>query len=264
MRIILWCIISVSLLLLGVTAYGVTQTMAQETFTPDELRFSTNDKTTSLAQLEANLSPQPDEPMLTYLTRLNQLVATSIAHIHWDRYEPERFHQQVPIWENWMLWFLGEFSGLPEFEKYHFTKSDKSIERGIGVCGDVSMLLSEILRENGIDSYIISTQGHVIVEVPEFDLIMDPDFGVVFSGPFEQVNQNAHTAARAYANAGYSVSEQQFLYRAYQSHFTRWDGARHFVTNKYYFERISYYAIWFLPILSIVVCLGLLKFLRKS
>ena len=54
---------------------------------------------------------QPKET--EFSTRVTKVIAKGIAHIHWDKYQPEKFNQIVPIWENYFLYFMGRFSGIP-------------------------------------------------------------------------------------------------------------------------------------------------------
>jgi hypothetical protein len=37
------------------------------------------------------------------------------------------------------------------------------MERGIDICGDASMIMSQILERNGIESKIVTFPGHVVV-----------------------------------------------------------------------------------------------------
>ncbi len=248
----------VSIVLGIINVYGLTQSMNQDDISSEYLRFGDRDKLISSEQLSSGINKLRDESDAEFAKRITKLIADGISHIHWEDYEPEKFHQQVPLWENWILWAMGEFSGIPEFEKYHFTQIDKSIERGIGLCGDVSMLLSEILRVNGIANQIITAPGHVIVEAIDDGLVLDPDFGVYIEAPFIVINKKPELTKTAYSSAGYP-DDGVYLSEWYLGDFTRWDGAMHFVTQKYYFERFSYVAIWMIPILLLFISLWLRK-----
>jgi hypothetical protein len=58
---------------------------------------------------------------------------------------------------------MGKYSGIPEYERYHFSNPYNSIERGIGICGDASILMSQMLEKNGIEADILTFPGHVVV-----------------------------------------------------------------------------------------------------
>ena len=265
MRAIAILLLTPSLMLMLINLYGITQSMEQDSIPSEYLIFGGRDKNISSDELKVGINKLNEESDTDFAKRLTLLIADGISHIYWDKYEPEMFHQQIPIWENWILWGMGEFSGISEFERYHFTQINKSIERGIGLCGDVSMLLSEILNENQIKNQIISTSEHVIVELTEQNLTLDPDFGVYFEGSFSTLSNHPEITKKVYLDAGYSQGRADLLANAYVSDgVLKWDGAKHFVTKKYYFERISYVLKWMLPIITLFIGILILKKYAKS
>jgi hypothetical protein len=68
----------------------------------------------------------------------------------------EQFNQLIPIWENYFIYFMGVFSGIPEYERYHFANYQRSLERGIGLCGDASMVISQLLDKQNISNKILT------------------------------------------------------------------------------------------------------------
>ncbi|MDP5130365.1 MAG: hypothetical protein NWQ54_05745, partial [Paraglaciecola sp.] len=150
--------------LLTINLYGLTQTLAPAAITIDDLRFREKDVTMSREALLLNLPRQINETDQLYAERITTNIAATLAHIHWLDYHPSQFNQRVPLWENYILYFMGLFSGIPEFERYHFSSPEKSIERGIGICGDASILLSQLLSRQGINNKIVTFPGHVVVE----------------------------------------------------------------------------------------------------
>lgn len=243
----------VGCILLLVNLYGFTQTLRPSVFFSDELRFGAKDISLSLAQYQAGIKRQAQESDLDYATRLTKVIADGTAHIHWENYDPAKFNQRVPIWENWILNIMGHFSGIPEFERYHFVTPSKSIERGIGICGEVSMLMTTLLEQNGIEASIVTVPGHVVVtaEIEGRSKIFDPDFGVVLPYSPEQLKGNAQAASQLYVDAGYKSYDQKFFLNAFSKPFRLWDGPEHFITTKYYFEKVSYWLIWIIPLILI-------------
>ena len=153
---------------------------------------------------------------------------------------------------------MGEYSGLEFYERYHFADYKRSLKRGIGVCGDHSMILSEILREKGIQNSIVAFDGHVVVEANiEGSLwTLDPDFGVVIKSSFQSVKHQPGLIKSAYGGEGYSDSEIRALVSTYvNGHPKHFDGVRHFITKRYYFEQVSYYLIWLIPVLLILLAI---------
>ena len=187
-----------------------------------------------------------------------------MAHIHWRSYDPNLYNQHIPPWENYLLWFMGHFSGIPEFERYHFTSIDKSIERGIGLCGDASMLLSNILDRHKIENKIVVFPGHVVVELSEYNIVLDPDFGVVTNSPLNSLIADADLLINSYMSNNVRRSAIDILADGIVKGVIKFDGVNHFVTKKYYFERISYVMIWVLPFLQFYLAYFLYTRLKNT
>lgn len=218
-------------------------------FFSDELRFGGKDITLSLSEYERAIKKKTSETQQQYAERLTKVIADGTAHIHWERYDPLKFNQRVPLWENWILYMMGRFSGIAEFERYHFVTPSKSIERGIGICGEVSMLMTSLLERNGIKAQMLTVPGHVLVtaNIDNETKTYDPDFGVVLPFAANELKENAEQASQIYVDAGYTVHDKHFFSKAFSGSFTLWDGPEHFITKKYYFEKISYWLIWINP-----------------
>jgi hypothetical protein len=246
-------ILLLSISILGIDFYGLSKSMDLGEIDSDSLRFGETDVQLSKAEYVAGIQKREQETDKAFATRLASVIAKGTAHIHWERYSPDKFHQLVPIWENWLLHLMGRFSGIPEFERYHFVTIEKSIERGIGICGEVSMLMHQILMENNIDANIVTFPGHVVVS-SVFDgeeIILDPDFGVTVPFGLDKINASYSEAAKLYTAEGYTELDELFFRKSFKGQYEIWNGPKHFITNKYYFEKISYFAIWILPILGV-------------
>jgi hypothetical protein len=256
----------ISVSLLGINFYGLGKSMDLGDIASDSLRFGDNDVQLTKAEYMAAIIRQEQETDKEFAIRLADVIAKGTAHIHWETYSPETFHQLVPLWENWILNLMGRFSGIPEFERYHFVTIDKSIERGIGLCGDVSMLMHQILKKNDIDAKIVTFPGHVVVS-SVFDgkeVILDPDFGVTVPFSLAEINENYSAAAKLYIANGYEPSDEAFFRQAFKSEYKVWDGPQHFITKKYYLEKISYFTIWILPMLGLIFSSTLLTLSKRD
>jgi hypothetical protein len=108
----------------------------------NELRLK-NDTPHSYEETLDNTQRKEGESDKEYSDRIRRVIAQGLAHIHWKKYQNTKFNQLIPIWENYFLYFMGKFSGIPEFERYHFSDYKKSLKRGIGICGDASMVMSQ-------------------------------------------------------------------------------------------------------------------------
>jgi hypothetical protein len=112
--------------------------------------------------------------------------------------------------------------------------------------------MTTLLEQNGIEASMINVPGHVMVvaDIEGQTQIFDPDFGVVLPFSPEQLRGNAEAASQLYVDAGYP-NDKTFFLRALVKPYTLWEGPEHFITTKYYFEKISYWLIWLLPLFSI-------------
>lgn len=247
----------IGIALLSLNIYGLFQNIRPKIILSDELRFE-NDLIYNYQQALNLINKKVDESELDFSIRVTKVVQGSLAHIHWLRYEPSKFNQIVPIWENYFLYFMGKFSGIAEFERYHFTNYKRSLERGIGICGDASMVLFQVLKQNNIDNQIVSFPGHVIIETTSGN-ILDPDFGVFVPFSIHDIQQSPDLITEYYEQQGYSKKEINNLKKIYKSNYKKWHGVKQFLTKKYYFEIITYFLKWILPIILIIISYLLIK-----
>ncbi len=91
--------------------------------------------------------------------------------------------------------------------------------------------------------------------------LLDPDFGVPLQNELIFYVSNPDTLVREYENFGYYNNGELVIKREMrEGNYQYWNGASHFVTKKYYFERVSYILKWALPIILIVIGLLLRKY----
>lgn len=241
-------------MLLTINIYGLFQDIRPGIFFTDDTRFL-NEKPNSYTETLKNTGKRNHENTDSYSDRLTQVISDGLVHIHWNKNDSSRYHQLIPVWENYILYFMGKFSGIPEYERYHYADYKRSLERGIGVCGDAAMIMSQILDENNVKNKIISFSGHVVVEantVTNKTYIYDADFGVVINHSIDEINQNPDLIEGPYSNKGYSNKEIETLKKAYAGRLARWNGVEHFITKKYYFEYMAYLVKWPLPVVLVL------------
>lgn len=130
------------------------------------------------------------EPDVEYSERLTRLVADTMAHA-WIPAESAALNMQLPATENWLLWLLGEWT--PGCREIRLSDPWMALERGVGMCDQVSQALAALLQDEGIDGRIATLDGHAVVFVHQAGrvvAILDPDYGVVFHfGPDEAPNR---------------------------------------------------------------------------
>lgn len=247
--------------LLIINVLGLFQTLRPDNIYVEHLRFKERDVLLSYDNFLNNIERQLQESDEAYSYRLTKVIADGLAHVHWEKYQPEKFHQTIPIWENYILYLMGKLKVTPEYERYHFSDPMKSIERGIGICGDASILLSQLLVQQGIYNQLITIPGHVMVEatIGNKKVLLDPDFGVTFNKSAHYYRQNPTHIGTAYSALGYGTYDDQFIINGFKKKVTYWDGVKHFITKKYYFEKIAYVIKWLLPCILVLFGLYMIK-----
>lgn len=254
-KVLITLLLTSGLSLLAINTYGLFQDVRPNTLNTEPLRFP-NDVSLDFDQAMQHIKLKEQEAPLDYVVRMTDVISQSLAHIHWNEEQDiTKYNQLIPVWENYFLYFMGIASGIPEYEKYHFAHYQRSLRRGVGICGDASMVMSQLLDKQGIPNQILSFPGHVVVAatVDGKEGVYDPDFGVVLPLSPDEIKQAPTTIYQHYVDKGYSLREIQNLMRAYNLGFKRWDGVSHFITNKYYFEKVAYALKWPLPILLILL-----------
>lgn len=242
------------LVLLGLNLYGLTQPLRKPGLGETDheaLRFIPEQVWSYEQSLEAIDRLNPDHPDQDFLMEANQLVNRILVHVDWNRVDPEEYRQLIPVWENYFLHILGRFSGLPQFERYHFADYRRNIRRGIGICGDAATILSSVLDRYGVDNRIVSFEGHVLVEArtPAGEgLLLDPDFGVELDIPLAQLASALPQVRQRYLDAGYSLRQIDYLMPVYSQPYRLFEDTYHFMSRRYLFEKVSYVVKWGLPL----------------
>lgn len=247
------------LALLALNLYGFTQDLRPDGLTPEVLRFGDQDLSLTPPELEQAIFRLPDETDRQYAKRLTLDLAAGIAHVEWEAFDPDLFHQRVPVWENYILHLMGVVTSIPEYQRYHYANPYRSIERGIGICGDASMTLSGLLDEQGIANKIITVPGHVMVEA-YFDgepLLLDADFGVVLEQGIMFYEQNPQALISAYQQQLGRVNDGELMIAGnlIKDGFKYWNGTSHFITKKYYFEKVAYVVKWAFPVILLLIAM---------
>lgn len=257
----------ISIILLGINIYGEFQSLTPDGVLNTDLRFR-QDKTLTFKESLTAIERERNESDADYVRRLNDVVAKSLAHIHWnENNDIDLYYQRVPIWENYILYIMSLVTNMPEYSKYHFGDYERSLERGIGICGDASMIMSQILEKEGIESQIVSFPGHVILEAKLGNgekVLSDADFGVILPYSVEELNEAPYLAIDHYKNKGFSDREVGGLVRSYGLENEKWDGVKHFITKKYYFEYFAYFIKWAFPLAMLLMVWMIYKNLKKE
>ena len=256
--------------LLAINVYGLGQQIRKPGLgvqDKEKLRFVPDSVWSYEKSLSAINGLSEIEERKKLVERANQIVNKSLVHIEWNKVDASEYRQLIPIWENYYLWFIGQFSGLPQFERYHYADYQRNIERGIGICGDASTILSSVLDEYGVENRIVSFQGHVVVEYEAeggANLLADPDFGVLLNLPLSDLSERQNYVRSQYQSAGYSDKEINTLLSIYDKGYVYFEDTYSFMMKRYLFEYASYVAKWILPLVLVVTGLIFLRALRRA
>ncbi|MDP6041898.1 MAG: hypothetical protein QGG64_25345, partial [Candidatus Latescibacteria bacterium] len=188
-----------------------------------------------------------EETPLAYATRLNSIVHNGIASYG---NAIDRINGQIPIYKNYLLFFAGYI--YPQlYRPYEFCNYQKAIERGLGICSQQSIILTEILRKNNIPAHIVGLSGLVVATAqidptqntwwilePYYDKIIPYDLTEIehkpeLVRPYYASLPNVNTLVETYAAPGNRIYPTTKSYAGWK---------------KYYIEKLSYLFIWIIPI----------------
>ncbi|MBI3251580.1 MAG: hypothetical protein HYZ62_01565, partial [Candidatus Andersenbacteria bacterium] len=163
----------------------------------------------------------------------------------------------VPFRDNYLLWF-GSFVKPSIYRKYEFCRYDKAIERGVGLCSQAAIALTDIAERKGIEAHIVHMAGHVVVVAktgkgaPAW-LYLDPYYNVVIEAAFEDIEANPDLVRPFYRAKGLDSSQIDEIVRIIRdtpNHvFER--GVVHYTDcnwKKIWLRRITDVIKWILPL----------------
>jgi hypothetical protein len=191
-----------------------------------------------------------------YVINVNNAIHRGMASYLYTPDAPDTYHLRIPIYENYIL-FLSSYITPPYFDQSYFQNYEflvnwgKAIERGVGYCSQQSIVVHDILKDKkNIQSDVIGLGDHVIVSVlvkPEKNewWVLDPSYGVVIQQSLQEIHNDPHLIWNDYHNAGYTNATIEKLENSFQSPYGYYLSPLFYS----YYEEISYYLIWIIPIL---------------
>jgi len=194
------------------------------------------------------------------LRQITTFVNKGIAH-YWKDAGIDKYHLRIPFYENYIL-NVASYIYPKIFLHYEFMDYRRAIERGVGLCSQQSIILSELLRQRGIATKIVGLDGHVVVTAPVDDAntvwwILDPDYGVVIPHSLSEIEKDSRIIGPYYSLKGYSDQQIDNLVDIYSSKGNVVvDRVRDY--SQFYFEIAAYLLIWVIPVLLILPYLYLL------
>ena len=143
-----------------------------------------------------------------FLLETNTIVHDSIIH-YWPQNPGDAL--RVPFRDNYFLWFAS-FIKPSIYRKYEFCRYDKAIERGVGLCSQAAIALTDIAERKHVEAHIVHMAGHVVVvakaggDAPAW-LYLDPYFNVVIEMAFEDIEANPDSIRSFYQAQGLDGSQ---------------------------------------------------------
>lgn len=194
-----------------------------------------------------------------YITNLNDAVHKGIAH-YWRDAGINKYNLRIPFYENYLL-YIASYLDPEEYLKYEFYDYRRAVERGVGLCSQQAIIVSEILLEKGIPSFIIGLSGHVVLRA-QADAkrdewwVLDPDYGIVIPHDIDIIEKNPKITRSFYAQAGYKLKTIDSLGKIYEKtegYVVRSKpGAKGYRIKRYRAEHIFYFLKWILPFIFII------------
>jgi hypothetical protein len=224
--------------------------------------------------------PRPNEPRRDYARRATRAVEEGIAFVY-GNHEPalSKYNWRIPIWENYLLWasrhglFLYRWAcgkvvwsdrGL--IYAYVFSDYHRIIRRGVGLCGQQTVVLMGFLKERGIATHYVNFRHHSLVEAevdPGIWWVLDPTFNSVLPYDVATLRKNPHLIRPICLARGNDEKTADFLESVFSEPppylpiFNSVEEAHGPV--HYYFEYASYYLIWIIPVVLIITGLACLR-----
>jgi hypothetical protein len=246
------------ILLLGINIIGLFKTMRNPDIYTEEntLKNRINDITIKYPDIKKLLVKKQNESNEAFAIRINKVVNDGFAH-YWKDGGIDKYHERVPVWENYLL-FLASYIDPKEYQKYEFSNYKKNLERGVGLCSSHSIVVKGVLKDYGINASLWDIAGHVVVRANVDDknnkwIILDPDFGVVVPYDTAAIQANPELVRPAYQNmAALYYPEAKEPYTT--DHVVEIYGkeGNHIYDVDNWFEYLSYWAIWIIPVLLIL------------
>ena len=205
-----------------------------------------------------------------YITNLNQAVNQGIAK-YWRNAGINKYNLRIPFYENYLL-FIASYLNPEEYLKYEFVDYRKAIERGVGLCSQQAIIVSEILLEKSIPSFIVGLSDHVVLRA-QVDKsrdewwVLDPDYGVVIPYDIDIIENNTKIIRPFYAQAGYKqkkINRLENIYEKEGNAVMSEQGAKGYQIKRFSNEPIFYFLKWLIPCILMTTPIFLFLIRRRN
>ena len=239
------------LFLMGVTIIGVNIIgFFLPLRNPDIYREKSDDISLTAEQLLEIVSKR-DSSDEDFILKVNRAVNQGMAH-YWRKEGIDKYYLRIPVYENYLL-FCASFIYPRFFERYQFCDYKKAIKRGVGLCSQHAIIVSEILEENDIDTKVIDLGSHVVLSAQVNKLkdvwyVLDPDIGVVIKHSLEEIEENPELIRGFYKCKEYLDLDWYVNIYKKEGNLV-WDSAYEYLKELFFIEYLSYIGKWIIPFL---------------
>jgi glycosyltransferase involved in cell wall biosynthesis len=268
-----WNIAGKSTLLLGLCLFainivGLFISLRNESIYKEKTEFA-NDIILSEKEFYQKVN-KPIVDKKEYVVELNQAVNQGIAH-YWRDEGINKYNIRIPLHENYLL-FIAGYLDPEEYRKYEFVDYRKAIERGIGLCSQQAIIMSEILMKKNIPSFITGLSGHVVLRAQVDEnrdewWVLDPDYGIIIPYDIDFIENDPKVIRPFYEQAGYNQKQIDLLENIYAKEgnvVSKEQGARGYQFKRFRDEPRFYFFKWVIPIILIVPALIRFCFKKKD
>ncbi len=257
----------VGLALLALNLYGVFFASLRA---PDAVGYRdfAGSVTLPYAESVARLEAIPDGDAVSLVTQATRVIHEGIAHLDpadVARFGPDRLHMTVPVWENYLLFALA-YLKPDTYRDYEFCSYRRTLERGVGRCGQQSLALVDFLSRRGLPTGFVDLGGHTVAtaDVGKGDwILLDPDYGAVIPFSIAQAEKAPESVIPYYWNdqvvrrQAYRVFDAQDNKVMIGGPSARWKRACPI-------EQVAYLLKWLLPGVLVFSGVLLLRVARRA
>jgi hypothetical protein len=154
---------SVGLALLTINIFGLFKSLRNPDLYTEKNSGRLNDVTIKLEDAKKEIVRKTGESDKVFAIRINEVVSKSMMH-DWKKEAASKYNMRVPVWENYVLYFVNSFK---KDNRYEFINYKKGLERGVGLCSSHSIVVKGILLDNGIDAQLWDIAAHGEIPISE-------------------------------------------------------------------------------------------------
>lgn len=247
--------------LLGINTVGLFIPLKNPAIYNEQKTGSINDTTITYDEAMRQLKTVPLQDVKQYVKSINEIINRGIAH-YWEDSGIKKYNLTIPLHENYILYALSYV--YPDYKKYEFCQYKKALERGVGLCSQQAIAITDFLNRKGIETRIVSLGGHVVAtaKVDEKNnewWVLGPDLNVVIPYSIEKLETSPDIVRSYYRgkidkNIGLTEEQIAEIYGKEGNIIYPTGNYGYMDCNwkKVFIERSSYFLIWIIPILLIL------------